>query len=532
MVTTGPRDGLDLWQFVNRLPDVLLWHSTADGQLSYVSDGLVALLGSTRENLLDNPGPWNDRIYHNHRRRYARAMVTASEANTYVDIEYRARLPRIGTTYLRDHIVPDSESGGLFGITTQIGEQRETAERLGFLNKAARIFARTLDSHVLLEELGDLIAGSVADVCIIETETEDGPSLVVRADGRKRLQQQLEQAGTLMLDGRLLPAPINRGRGILHETLTPASLRRLLGPERVQMFGKKRPHAAIVAPLMVRRRLLGLVTFLCTDEDRDYTARDLELARDVCQQAALSLDHARLFEAVSHEQEKLAAENEMKDEFLALMSHELRTPLTVIYAVSRILPRVLPPLDKTATEFVENLYTSSERTVRLVDDLMLLARLNLGEAPELEPMPVGPFLEEVGADFRRQYPENTLTIADNTSGRAALGAPPYIRQVLLNLLVNAHKYSPSESTLYLSAAPGEADRVVFTVIDSGTGVPEAELDHLFDRFYRASTSQGVSGSGMGLAICRRLVEALGGTIWARNIEDGGLAVSFDLPEAQ
>lgn len=520
-----------LWQFINALPDVLLWRTSADDTLTFVSDGLATLLGTNKDALLAEPAAWQNRVFPGHRARYKRSVQIARDNATYTDLEYRARLPGIGTTWLRDHVMVDAATGDLFGITTKIGDQHETTERLGFLNKAARLFAGSLSTRQLLDQLGELMAGSLANVCIIETIEEGGTHVVVRTDAGRRLRGALEHEGPMILDGRRLPAKLKQGQAILYEALPARRLNSLIGAARVKDFGRRPPHAAILAPLMVRRQLLGTVTLLCNDEDRDYTGKDVELARDVCSQAAIALDHARLFEETALAQARLSTENEMKDEFLALMSHELKTPLTVIYGVSRILPRVLPPLDETSSQFVDDLYTAAERTVRLVDDLMLLARLNLGESPELEAVAVPPLLAEVAEDFRNQYQGRTLQVLCREDEPLVTGSPPYIRQVLFNLLSNAHKYSPLEGELALGAAR-KGDDVVFTVVDSGKGVTEEELEHLFERFYRASNSDGISGSGMGLAICRRLIEALGGEIWAENSDGAGLRVSFSLPTWQ
>jgi signal transduction histidine kinase len=523
-------DSAELWLFINRLPDVILWQTDEAGDLRFVSDGLGALLGSSEAGPERTPALWLDRVSRGHRRRHQRALQTARENRTYIDIEYRARLPGVGTTWLRDHIIAEPSTGALFGVTTQSSELHDTTERLAFLNKAARLFANSLDSVQLLEQLGNLIVGSLANVCIIELQQAEAPLVVVRTDAGKRIRAGLEREGPLILDGRPVPPRLKQGRAILYEKLTPRRLRTLLGATRAGLFDAKLPHAAIIAPLSVRRRSLGTVTFLCTDLERQYTGKDLDLARDVCSHAAIALDHARLFEEAALEQEKLATENEMKDEFLALMSHELRTPLTLIFGVSRLLPRILPPLGEDATELMNDLHSASERTVRLVDDLMLLARINLGGKPELEAVPVSPLFTEVVDAFERQYPERKLTLDNQAEGSTVKGSQPYIRQVLLNLLSNAHKYSPPAGLIELNSAT-EADSITFTVLDSGSGVPEAELVQLFDRFYRASNSEGVPGTGMGLAICKRLIEALEGKIWATNHQPQGLAVSFSLPLA-
>ena len=333
----------------------------------------------------------------------------------------------------------------------------------------------------------------------------------------------------MLLDGRSVPPRLEQGRFVLMEKLTVTQLRKLCGAKRVEAFGRRKPHSAILLPLYVKKRLLGTVALLCSDPDRDYIPQDAELALDVCNQAAIALDHARLFEEARQSQDELAAENEMKDEFLALISHELRTPLTVIYGVTRLMPKIVTTVDEDGRQMLDDLRSASERAVGLVDDLMLLARLNLGENPELEPVAVAPFMRQLATDFTRQYPARELVIDDSCKD-AAVGSEPYLRQVILNLLSNAHKYSPAKAVISLGAKTSQ-DEIVFSVIDSGKGVPAEELPHIFDRFYRGSSSSGVSGAGMGLAICRRLVEAQNGRIWAEQGKNSGLCVRFSLRRA-
>jgi len=520
--------GSELWKNVSALSDVIFWE-VADGRLAYISDGISSLLGLSPEKLLDDPAPWLNRIYTRHRGRHRRAVESSREHGAYVDVEYRARIPRHGTTWLRDHLMFEPESGRLFGITTLVSPQHEVQERLGFLNKAAKLLSSSLEAGELLEGLASHMAGSLADICIIELQRDDQVDAFVRSDRSKRLDNALTAAGPMLLDGRPVPARLKQGRAVLIEKLTVAQLRKLCGAKRVEAFGRRKPHSAILLPLYVTKRLLGTVTLLCADPDRDYIPQDVDLALDVCNQAAIALDHARLFELARRSQDDLSTENEMKDEFLALISHELRTPLTVIYGVSRLMPRIVTAVDEDAQQMIDDLRSASERTVGLVDDLMLLARLNLGQSPELEPVAVAPFLREITADFTRQYPNRELVIDDRCK-ETVMGSAPYLRQVILNLLSNAHKYSPQDAVVSLGAEASR-EEIVFSVIDSGKGVPAAELPHIFDRFYRGSSSTGVSGAGMGLAICRRLVEAQNGRIWAEPGKHSGLCVRFSLPRA-
>lgn len=517
----------DLWSFLNSIPNVVLWQTDQEGRLTYVSEGVESLIGVEPSGVTKEPQLWTERIFSRHRLRYQKALSKLLETGSAVDIEYRARLPGIRSAWLRDHLTFDPASRLVYGVTTRIDDQRDTEQRLGFLNKAGKILSSSLNTREVLRRLADLIVGSLADICVIEVQEQDEVIVVVRAQGDRSLARALESAGPMFLARRRWPSRFKKGRAVLYAGLTRKQLASITGVKHGRLLAGRGCHAAILAPLSIRGRTLGAVTLLCTDPDKSYQTKDLELATEVCRQAATALDHARLFAQAETARATLARENEMKDEFLGIMSHELRTPLTVIYGVSRMLPRMITNLDEDSQGLVDDLYTASEKTIRLVEDLMLLARLNLGDAPEVESLDVQSLLEDVAQDFGRQRTDRAL-ISDDVQNFRVRGAPAFLRQILLNLLSNAEKYTPAGAPIRIGAE-NKGDAVVLYVQDAGPGLPEEELENIFDRFYRSANAQGISGSGLGLAICRRLCEAQGGEITAENGAEGGLRVNLNLP---
>jgi K+-sensing histidine kinase KdpD len=108
--------------------------------------------------------------------------------------------------------------------------------------------------------------------------------------------------------------------------------------------------------------------------------------------------------------------------------------------------------------------------------------------------------------------------------------PTYVERVVSNLLSNAHKYSDTGAKVEVQVEPGKADDVLVTVRDHGAVITSEDAVNFFERFHRASaTSEKASGAGIGLTVCKRLIEALGGEIWATPRDEGGLEVSFTLP---
>lgn len=214
-----------------------------------------------------------------------------------------------------------------------------------------------------------------------------------------------------------------------------------------------------------------------------------------------------------------------------VLSHELRTPITTIYGSSKVLGRLEGRLsDEARREVYRDIEAEAERLYRLVEDLLVLARF--GEAPVRlgdEPVLLQRLLPGVIASEQARSPRTRFR-AEIPPGLPTVRAEPtYVEQVARNLLANAAKYGPPEGTvsLRLEAAPGE---VVCRVADEGPGFPTEEGPRLFELFYRSpGTSATVGGAGIGLFVCRRLIEGMGGRIWAVNRPESGAEFGFALP---
>ena len=221
--------------------------------------------------------------------------------------------------------------------------------------------------------------------------------------------------------------------------------------------------------------------------------------------------------------------NAIKDEFLALVSHELRTPLTVVVGLSRVLARSQGSLDpETFQSTVEQLRNESEQLGSVIENMLVLARLDHQEASR-EPLRLLPIIERTVALHRMRLPGRTIEL-DTTPVGIAEGNGQWIEQVVGNLLTNAHKYSAPGTPITVRVEERDGE-VVVTVADRGDGLDENDVEHLFEPFYRSSGKSASTrpGLGVGLTVCRRLVELQGGKITARAREGGGSEFSFTLP---
>jgi two-component system sensor histidine kinase KdpD len=244
----------------------------------------------------------------------------------------------------------------------------------------------------------------------------------------------------------------------------------------------------------------------------------------------MAVDNARLFSQSQRIQEELRVANEAKDEFLGLVSHELRTPITTIFGGARLLRARGDNLDvESRSAVLGDIEHESERLHRIVEDLLVLARIELGAEVVTEPMLVQRVIEKTVQSFAKRRPGRTVDAYVVNEVPPVRASTIYLEQVLRNLLNNADKYSPVDSTIDIYAEHVN-EWAVISVRDRGPGIPAQEHELIFERFYRSSgTAKQAGGAGIGLTVCKRLVEAQGGSIWAEEREGGGLTISFSLP---
>jgi two-component system sensor histidine kinase KdpD len=203
--------------------------------------------------------------------------------------------------------------------------------------------------------------------------------------------------------------------------------------------------------------------------------------------------------------------------------------VTTILGGARLLRSRRSRLPEHAQEeMIISMEEESERLYRLVEDLLIIARTELGLESLLEPTALGPILARVSEQFAVRYSKRELETRIEPDLPPASAEQTYVQQVVSNFLSNAYKYSDPAYPIELEARTIEG-RVEVRVMDRGPGVEEAELPRIFERFYRSERTSGrASGKGLGLTACKRLVEAMGGEIFAHRREGGGLEIGFRL----
>ncbi|MBI4786726.1 MAG: HAMP domain-containing protein [Chloroflexi bacterium] len=215
--------------------------------------------------------------------------------------------------------------------------------------------------------------------------------------------------------------------------------------------------------------------------------------------------------------------------FVADASHELRTPLTTIRGNIELLRRD-PPIDaKERSDVLSDANDEVQRLIRLVNQLLILARADTGRPLRRDPVEIKPLVEDVCRQMRLIAPHRTI-LCDAPLEATVLGDPDALKQVLLILLDNALVHTPPNATVSLTTAAAD-QRVAMSIRDTGPGILPNLLPHIFERFYRGDTSRTGGGMGLGLAIAKELVHAQQGTLTVESQMKKGSVFTVTMPQA-
>ena len=360
-------------------------------------------------------------------------------------------------------------------------------------------------------------------------------------DSEERLQAILDYSAAVIfvkdLDGRY--TLVNRR----FEELFGAEGEEITGKTAADVFGRDvaaRLRANQRAVLEVGGAIAAEESIPCKGEQRTYLTtlfplRDLEGSiYAICGMATDISDRKRAERAAEEARRGAETANQAKSRFLSRMSHELRTPLNAILGFGQLLE--LDDLNETQRDSVDLILKGGRHLLRLINEVLEISRIEAGELPiSLEPVDVGIAVTEVVELMGPLAAEREVRIEVTTQE----GTPAYVRadyqrlrQVLLNLVSNGIKYNRRGGTLSLRIEPGDEGFVRVSVADTGSGIPRDQLPRLFTPFERLDAdSQEIEGTGLGLALSKRLVEAMAGTIAVESEFGSGTTFTVELSQA-
>lgn len=275
---------------------------------------------------------------------------------------------------------------------------------------------------------------------------------------------------------------------------------------------------AILLPIQRITRTAGAI-----GDDRDFSRRLVYTGpKDEVGQLAVTFNNmlGRLQDAYQAAGHSL----ELQRDFLADVSHELRTPLTTLRGNLGLLSRIPPIPPEEQKDILSDMTFESDRMIRLVNELLVLARADAGRKFLQEPFDVGQVLEETARQARLLDRERVILV--NCPKLIALGDRDAFKQVLLVGLDNALKHTTGAVSM---DALQDGTKIVLCISDRGEGIPVHILEHIFDRFYRSEEAASTTGFGLGLPIARSLIEGMGGSIWMESQPGMGSRLYISLP---
>lgn len=223
---------------------------------------------------------------------------------------------------------------------------------------------------------------------------------------------------------------------------------------------------------------------------------------------------------------------EDKERFFNMVSHDLKTPLTSILLAASLVKRNCPPEASRQAEIIIN---STKVLSKLIDDINTLTKLKAGKYHlEVHNAPVGAIVNDVLVMLSDCIGKKNINIINDTLNILCHCDPERLKQILLNLVGNAVKYSPEGGTITINAYQKDRRKCIFEVTDSGPGIPKDKLESIFDPYFQVNQEDGAKGTGLGLAIVKSLVESHGGKVWVESELGRGSKFMFilDIPDAE
>jgi len=377
------------------------------------------------------------------------------------------------------------------------GRERRTAALLNLSRDLARERKKDSLSEIAVKHIGEVFLSQV----VVLVPDEQG-NLAVPTTG----------VGTFALDEKEL--------GVAHWVLEN---RQVAGIGTDTLPGAK----ALYLPMIASSGPVGVVGILPANPEESFEPEQIHLLETFVNQTAMAME--RVILAQEAQKERVSAEKQsLRNVLLSSVSHDLRTPLAAITGSAEILLQKGKSLaEEKRHELINSIHEEAERLNRIVKNVLSMTRLESGaiqirkEWQSLEEI-TGAVIDRLagrlnGHTLNVQIPEDMPLLSFD---------PLLMEQVLTNLLENALRYTPPGTPIELTAH-AENDEVLVELADRGPGIPEGQQDWIFDKFTRGKVSGG--GVGLGLSICRVIIEAHGGRIWAENRPGGGAIFRFTLP---
>jgi len=401
------------------------------------------------------------------------------------------------------------------------------SERLQRLIEISRILSSTLDLPRLLQ--------AIVELATELTNSETASILLFDSDfGQLRFAATPSFQGDSLLE---LNVPLkdsvagwvfsNRKPLVIHNATDDPRLFR-----KVDQTIDFETHSVLAVPLMIKSEPIGVVEAINKLQQGHYTEDDLEYLETLAAQAAITIENARLLRELQIANTELKRLDRLKSDFVAITSHELRTPLGLILGHATYLKEIVPP---DFTEQVEAITESAMRLKTIIEDLSSIAHKEQGETRiRRTHFSIGDLAREVSERFSTLASEESIELISKLPRKGALKIEAdreKIEVALSHIVRNALTFTDPGGTVIIQAEKHNGFARV-SVKDTGIGIPECDVERVFNRFYQveAHLTRKHGGMGLGLSIAKAMVEMHNGQIWCESENGEGSMFVFVLPQ--
>ncbi len=416
-------------------------------------------------------------------------------------------------------------------LEARTGELTQSVEQLTALSEVSRAVSSTLDVETVLDTIVSRASqlASAAGCSIYEYDAA---------------AEQFQLRATHNYDAEFVEAiraaPLRKGEGLMGraaEMREPIQIPDITQPEAYQSsvrdtlirFGYR---ALLAVPLLREDQIIGSLSFN-RKAPGEFSPEVVDVLKTFATQSALAIQNARLFREIADKSAQLEAASRHKSEFLANMSHELRTPLNAIIGFSEVLAQgMFGAINEKQTEYLQDILESGRHLLSLINDILDLSKIEAGRM-ELEPadFDLPSAIENALILVRERASRHGIKLGSSIDKRLGMigGDERKVKQVLLNLLSNALKFTPEGGQIDVAARLHD-DRAEVSVADTGIGIAPTDQDTVFEEFRQVGTAdKKAEGTGLGLTLSRKFIELHGGKIWVQSAVGRGSTFTFTLP---
>jgi GAF domain-containing protein/anti-sigma regulatory factor (Ser/Thr protein kinase) len=416
-------------------------------------------------------------------------------------------------------------------LEARTGELTRSVDQLTALGEISQAVSSTLDVEIVLQTIvsrASQLAG--ADGCAIYEYDDATEAFHIRAT--HNLDPVLVET--------LRAAPLRKGEGAMGratETREPTQVADIAAPGAYQSHIRDTLlgagyRALLSVPLLREGEIIGSLS-LNRHTPGEFPPEVVEVLKTFATQSALAIQNARLFREIADKSRQLEVASQHKSEFLANMSHELRTPLNAIIGFSEVLAeKMFGDVNAKQAEYLQDILESGRHLLSLINDILDLSKIEAGHMElEAADFDLPSAIDNALTLVRERATRHGITLGCTVDERLGLirGDERKVKQVLLNLLSNALKFTPEGGRIDVRAVLNEGRAEVY-VTDTGVGIAPEDYEAVFEEFRQVGTAdKKVEGTGLGLALSQKFVQLHGGRLWVESQVGVGSTFTFTLP---